>query len=115
MNKQESPPQKQLEDVLQDPNADWSDIRGAMKAQGRSCTNAALMGAIASGKIVATASKKTLSEVDDTVSSSVGSLSVGGLDDVECRPEEDITNSRHRRPARRPVRRGSRGPKPSNL
>ncbi|KAL3780418.1 hypothetical protein HJC23_004355 [Cyclotella cryptica] len=41
---------RQLEEVLQDPNAKWSDIRKAIKAQARAaCTNAALMRAIAGG------------------------------------------------------------------
>jgi hypothetical protein len=39
---------RQLEEILQDPNANWSDIRKAMKARGQSaCTNAALLRALA--------------------------------------------------------------------
>lgn len=39
---------RQLEDLLQDPNTEWSDIRAALKARGQSaCTNAALIRAIA--------------------------------------------------------------------
>eukprot|EP00804_Cyclotella_cryptica_P023596 CCRYP_011937-RA/>CCRYP_011937-RA protein AED:0.02 eAED:0.02 QI:344/1/1/1/0/0/2/145/536 len=41
--------QPQLEQILQDPNTKWSDIRSAMKAHGQAvCTNAALMRALSS-------------------------------------------------------------------
>ena len=34
--------------VLQNPSAEWSDIRAAMKAQGGGCTNLAVMNALSS-------------------------------------------------------------------
>jgi len=42
------PPKQQLEDVLQDPNASWQEIRKAMKSSsgGAGCTNAAVMRAL---------------------------------------------------------------------
>ena len=47
---QGKPSERQLEEILQDPNAKWSDIRNAMKARGPSaCTNAALIRAISGG------------------------------------------------------------------
>ncbi|KAL7479457.1 hypothetical protein ACHAW6_005182 [Cyclotella cf. meneghiniana] len=43
------PSQPHLEEILQDPNTKWSDIRSAMKAHGQAvCTNAALMRALSS-------------------------------------------------------------------
>ena len=43
-------PTRKLEEILQDPDANWSDIRTALKARGPSaCTNAGLMRAIAEG------------------------------------------------------------------
>ncbi|KAL3777858.1 hypothetical protein ACHAWO_004778 [Cyclotella atomus] len=46
------PKERQLEEILQDPSANWADIRKAMKARGQSaCTNAALMRAIAAGQM----------------------------------------------------------------
>ena len=41
-------PKQQLEDVLQDPNASWQEIRKAMKSSsgGAGCTNAAVMRAL---------------------------------------------------------------------
>lgn len=42
--------ERQLEEILQDPNANWSDIRKAIKAHAHAaCTNAALISAIAGG------------------------------------------------------------------
>ena len=38
----------QLKDVLQDPDASWSQIREAMKSSSGGCTNAAIVGALAS-------------------------------------------------------------------
>lgn len=54
----------QLKDVLQDPDASWSQIREAMKSSSGGCTNAAIVGALASR---AGGGAVTLSPDDDNI------------------------------------------------
>jgi len=104
-----------LEDVLQDPHASWSQIREAMKSS-RGCTNAAVMGAIASGRgcvtVVVPDDECSLDEGGKP--STVGvELQVPIKDaapehDHRDLQQQDVTNSRNRRPSRRsPASRGS--------
>lgn len=119
--------QRQLNDILQDPDASWSQIREAMKSS-RGCTNAAIMGAIASGRGVTVVPRNdrqeqlTDSDVDGDTEASTLSVGYKGenpscgekeriveatqipLKDnapAEHGQQEDITNSQNRRPARR--------------
>ena len=130
MNQQQQHPPRQLEDVLQDPNANWNEIREAMKSS-RGCTNAAIMGAIASGQgaaIVPTNSidddvsnaEKNTADADEQVVDEQSvhvTFEASASDPTETNEEihqttiplkdcdndtkEDVTNSLNRRPARR--------------
>eukprot|EP00970_Alexandrium_tamarense_P003417 scaffold530_cov193-Alexandrium_tamarense.AAC.45 len=80
---------RQLEDILQDPNADWSEIRQAMKAQGRAvCTNAALMRTIAAGR----AAGVTAAVVNGGNEPSPTSSSAAGMVVPSTAVENDVSN-----------------------
>lgn len=81
MNKQRLP--RQLDDVLQDPNASWAEIREAMKSS-RGCTNAAIMGAIASGRgvIVTVPSGDEIGDDDDKLTDSDIAIAHARADDA---------------------------------
>ena len=133
----------QLKDVLQDPDASWSQIREAMKSSSGGCTNAAIVGILArraGGGAVAlspdddnieTKSVIKASTVNNNNSAAVVKDSVDTVsllragsfsetittNDAASIPSEnntqdvsdDITNSQHRRPARRSARRRNSG------
>ncbi|KAL7526902.1 hypothetical protein ACHAWF_001962 [Thalassiosira exigua] len=119
-------PPRQLEDVLQDPDAKWGEIREAMKSS-RACTNTAIMRAIASGRGVAVAvdgelellasksSREEEAPPPDDMLDEENKLDGEGeeLNEVVVVPlndapgGDDLTNSKGRKPARRAHRRGS--------
>lgn len=113
MNGQRPISQIQLDDILQDPNTSWSQIREAMKSS-RGCTNAAIMGAIANGRGGVTnfpdsGDKEKLADpgvgCDNAASILCNGLKERTVQAIHAplndNEPQDITNSQNRRPSRR--------------
>ncbi len=85
-----APPQQQLEDVLQDPDASWAQIREHLKSS-RGVTNVAIMGAIASGRGV---SVVPVPEVDSSTAADIDEREKSGGDarvvEASMRSEQEL-------------------------